>query len=138
MGNEYNVIESGFIKCACGGKVTLTSSVPNLKIAGAKPLYLKDILGAPVACPRSKNKCTKVASNSTAGTETNVSATGLTYLLRTDGFKTDKGRAVILVDPGQGTSKISAPPSLSSQEIIAEEPTEEAIKESEEKKKRKV
>ncbi|RXJ82332.1 hypothetical protein [Arcobacter sp. F2176] len=136
MGNEYNVIESGFIKCACGGKVTLTSSVPNLKIAGAKPLYLKDILGAPVACPRSKNKCTKVASNSTAGTETNVSATGLTYLLRTDGFKTDKGRAVILVDPGQSTSKISAPPSLFSQEIVAEEPTEKAIKESEEKKEK--
>ena len=124
MGNEYNVIESGFIKCACGGKVTLTSSVPNLKIAGAKPLYLKDILGAPVACPRSKNKCTKVASNSTAGTETNVSATGLTYLLRTDGFKTDKGRAVILVDPGQSTSKISSIPSLENQVVNPEDPIE--------------
>ena len=121
MGNEYNVIESGFIKCACGGKATLTSSVPNLKIAGAKPLYLKDILGAPVACPRSKNKCTKIVSNSTAGTETNVSATGLTYLLRTDGFKTDKGRAVILSNPGQSTSKISSIPSLENQDVIAEE-----------------
>ncbi|MGB5918569.1 hypothetical protein, partial [Arcobacter sp.] len=121
MGNEYNVIESGIIKCACGGKVTLTSSVPNLKIAGKKPLYLKDILGAPVACPRDKNKCTKVASISTAGTEVNVSATGETYLLRTDGFKTDKGRAVVLSSPGQGTSKISSIQSLENQDTIAEE-----------------
>ncbi len=105
MGNEYNVIEEAVITCACGGKVTLTSTVPNLKIAGKKPLYLKDILGAAVACPRSINPCTKVASISTAGTEVNVSASGLTYLLRTDGFKTDKGRAVILKNPGQGTSK---------------------------------
>ncbi|WP_419767550.1 hypothetical protein [Arcobacter sp.] len=121
MGNEYNVIEAGVIKCACGGKVTLTSSVPNLKIAGAKPLYLKDILGAPVACPRDKNKCTKVASISTAGTEVNVSATGETYLLRTDGFTTDKGRAVVLSSPGQGTSKISSIPSFENQDTIAEE-----------------
>ncbi|RXJ68502.1 hypothetical protein CRV08_06640 [Halarcobacter ebronensis] len=136
MGNEYNVIEAGTIICACGGKVTLTSSVPNLKIAGQKPLYLKDILGAPVACPRSKNPCTKVASISTAGTEVNVSATGLTYLLRTDGFKTDKGRAVILKDPGQGTSKISAIPSLENQDVIAEEKSEkkEYIKEEKEVK----
>ncbi|RXJ67618.1 hypothetical protein CRV08_09620 [Halarcobacter ebronensis] len=121
MGNEYNVIEAGSIICACGGKVTLSSSVPNLKIAGAKPLYLKDILGAAVACPRSKNPCTKVASISTAGTEVNVSATGLTYLLRTDGFTTDKGRAVILNSPGQNTSKIASIPSLENQDTQPEE-----------------
>jgi hypothetical protein len=129
MGNEYNVIEEAVITCACGGKVTLTSTVPNLKIADKKPLYLKDILGAAVACPRSVNPCTKVASISTAGTEVNVSATGLTYLLRTDGFKTDKGRAVILKNPGQGTSKISSIPSLENQVVVPEEAT---LKEQEE------
>ncbi|QDF27566.1 ligand-binding sensor domain-containing protein [Halarcobacter anaerophilus] len=136
MGNEYNVIEEAVITCACGGKVTLTSTVPNLKIAGKKPLYLKDILGAPVSCPRSINPCTKVASISTAGTEVNVSATGLTYLLRTDGFKTDKGRAVILKNPGQGTSKISSIPSLENQDVVAEEKAlkEENIKIEEEVK----
>ncbi|QDF28476.1 hypothetical protein [Halarcobacter anaerophilus] len=136
MGNEYNVIEEAVITCACGGKVTLTSTVPNLKIAGKKPLYLKDILGAPVSCPRSINPCTKVASISTAGTEVNVSASGLTYLLRTDGFKTDKGRAVILKNPGQGTSKISSIPSLENQDVVAEEKAlkEENIKIEEEVK----
>ncbi|BAK73828.1 hypothetical protein [Arcobacter sp. L] len=110
MGNEYNVIEEGVITCACGGNVTLISTASNLKIAGKKPLYLKDMLGASVSCPRSKNPCTKVVSISTAGTEVNVSASDLTYLLRTDGFKTDKGRAVILKDPGQETSKILSIP----------------------------
>ncbi|XOB63245.1 hypothetical protein ACMC56_05405 [Campylobacterota bacterium DY0563] len=123
MGNEYNVLEEGIIKCICGGIVKLTSTVPNLKIDGKKPLYLNDIIGAPISgCP-STNPCTKVASVSTAGTEVNVSATGETYLLRTDGFKTNKGRAVVLVDPGQGTSKISAIPSLENQVINPEEKT---------------
>ncbi|WP_118897413.1 hypothetical protein [Malaciobacter marinus] len=87
MGNTYNVIEAGVIQCACGGKVTLTSTAKVERIAGAKPLYLKDIIGAPVACPRSKNKCTKVASISTAGTETNVKSTANHFLLRTDDLK---------------------------------------------------
>ncbi len=122
MGNEYNVLEKGVIKCACGGKVKLTSSVPNLKINGEKPLYLNDILGAPISgCSIVLNPCTEVSSVSTAGTEVNVSATGETYLLRTDGFKTNKGRSVVLVDPGQGTSKISAIPSLENQDVIEEE-----------------
>ncbi|QKF81480.1 hypothetical protein [Halarcobacter ebronensis] len=126
MGNEFNVLEKGIIKCACGGEVVLTSTVPNLKINGEKPLYLKDILNAPISgCP-SKDPCTKVASISDAGTEVNVSATGLTYLLRTDGFKSDKGRAIILNDPGQRTSKISAIPSLENQDV---EPEEEITKE---------
>ncbi|WP_419782440.1 hypothetical protein [Malaciobacter marinus] len=132
MGNTYNVIEAGVIQCACGGKVTLTSTAKVERIAGAKPLYLKDIIGAPVACPRSKNKCTKVASISTAGTETNVKSTTNHFLLRTDGFKTDKGRAVVLKAPGQTTSKIIAPPSIESSVVKEEEPLEEAIKQEEE------
>ncbi|WP_419777433.1 hypothetical protein [Malaciobacter marinus] len=132
MGNTYNVIEAGVIQCACGGKVTLTSTAKVERIAGAKPLYLKDIIGAPVACPRSKNKCTKVASISTAGTETNVKSTANHFLLRTDGFKTDKGRAVVLKAPGQTTSKIIAPPSIESSVVKEEEPLEEAIKQEEE------
>ncbi|RXJ86240.1 hypothetical protein, partial [Arcobacter sp. CECT 8985] len=131
MGNKYNVIEAGVIQCACGGKVTLTSTAKVERIAGAKPLYLTDIIGAPVDCPRSKNPCTKVASVSTAGTETNVKSTSKYFLLRTDGFKTDKGRAVVLVDPGQGTSQISSPPSIESSVVKEEEPLEEAIKQEE-------
>ncbi|RXJ90124.1 hypothetical protein CRV00_13985, partial [Malaciobacter molluscorum] len=131
MGNKYNVIEAGVIQCACGGKVKLTSTAKVERIAGAKPLYLTDIIGAPVDCPRSKNPCTKVASVSTAGTQTNVKSTSKYFLLRTDGFKTDKGRAVVLVDPGQGTSQISSPPSIESSVVKEEEPLEEAIKQEE-------
>ncbi|MGP2656648.1 hypothetical protein ACOJTA_06350, partial [Malaciobacter sp. WC5094] len=123
MSNEYNVVEEGVITCACGGKVTLKSSVENYTIGGKKPLYLEDLLNAPVACPRSPNAnpCTKVVAISTAGTQTNVSASGKTYLLDTIGFKTDKGRAVILNNPGQTQSKISTPPSLENQVIQKEE-----------------
>ncbi|MGA1939423.1 hypothetical protein [Arcobacter sp. YIC-310] len=123
MSNEYNVVEEGVITCACGGKVTLKSSVENYTIGGKKPLYLEDLLNAPVACPRSplSNPCTKVVAISTAGTQTNVSASGKTYLLDTIGFKTDKGRAVILNNPGQTQSKISTPPSLENQVIQKEE-----------------
>jgi|GEM_PF-3423560 len=112
MGNTYNVIEQGIIQCACGGKATLTSTAQVERIAGKKPLYLNDIIGAPVACPRSKNPCSKIVSNSMAGTESNVISTNEHFLLRTDGFKTDKGRGVVLIDPGQSTSRISAHPSI--------------------------
>jgi hypothetical protein len=124
MGNKYNVIEDGTIICACGGKVTLISTVEGRTIAGKKPLYLKDLLNADVNCPREKDKCTKVVAISTAGTQTNVSASGKTYLLRTDGFVTDKGRAVILKDPGQTTSQINNIPSLENQDVQAEEKIE--------------
>lgn len=134
MGNKYNVIESGVIQCACGGKVTLTSTAKVERIAGKKPLYLTDIIGAPVDCPRSKNPCTKVASVSTAGTETNVKSTSKNFLLRTDGFKTDKGRAVVLVNPGQGTSQISSPPSIENEDVIA---NKKMIEEEYEKQKEK-
>jgi nitrogen regulatory protein PII-like uncharacterized protein len=124
MGNKYNVIEDGTIICACGGKVTLISTVEGRTIAGKKPLYLKDLLNADVNCPREKDKCTKVVAISTAGTQTNVSASGKTYLLRTDGFVTDKGRAVILKDPGQTTSQINNIPSLENQDVQSEEKIE--------------
>ena len=132
MANEFNVVESGLIQCACGGKVTLTSTVQGYVIGGKKPLYWKDLLNAAVACPRGKNKCTKVVAISSAGTEMNVGAKGEPYLLRTDGFKTDKGRAVILVNPGQFQSKISSVPSTENQVIKEEEPTEQTVKEAEE------
>ena len=137
MANEFNVVESGLIQCACGGKVTLTSTVQGYVIGGKKPLYWKDLLNAPVACPRGKNKCTKVVAISSAGTEMNVGAKGEPYLLRTTAFQTDKGRPVKLIDPGQRTSKIMAPPSTNKVEIVKDEPTEVAVKEAEEKKKKK-
>lgn len=124
MANEYNVIEDGTIVCACGGKVSLISTVEGKTIGGKKPLYLKDLLNAPVFCPRNTNKCTKVVAISTAGTQTNVSASGKTYLLRTDGFVTDKGRAVILKNPGQYTSRISDIPSLENQDVKPEDEIE--------------
>ncbi|WP_072680010.1 hypothetical protein [Arcobacter sp. LA11] len=133
MGNEYNVIEKAIIKCACGGKVSLTSSAKVERIAGEKPLYLNDIIGAPVACPRSKNKCSVVASISMAGTESNVCSTSEYFLLRTDGFTTDKGRAVILSNPGQGTSKIAKVPSVENLVVQEDEPLEKVVRE--EKKK---
>ncbi len=129
MGNEYNVIEEGIIQCACGGKVTLTSTVQVERIAGKKPLYLKDIIGAPVACPRSKNPCSVVSSVSNAGTEINVSASGKTYLLRTCGFKTDKGRAVVLVFPGQTTSKIASIPVYENIDVEPDKPLESILRE---------
>ncbi len=134
MGNTLNVVEEGFIKCACGGKVTLKSTVAGLTIGGKKPLYWKDLLNAPVACPRSskQNPCTKVAAITSVGTEPNVGANGEPYLLRTDGFVTDKGRPVILVDPGQYTSKILAPPSTKSEFVEEEKPSEAALKEAKE------
>ena len=134
MGNKYKVVESGTIICACGGNVALNSSVKGVVIGGEKPLYLKDLLGAPVSCPLSKNPCTKVASISTAGTETNVSDSGKTYLLRTDGFKTDKGRAVILQSPGQTTTKVSVPPSVENDEVKPEDPIEKEERKDKEKR----
>ncbi len=135
MGNEYNVIEKAVIKCACGGPVTLTSSAKVERIAGEKPLYLNDIIGAPVACPRSKNPpCSVVASISMAGTEANVCSTSEYFLLRTTGFTTDKGRAVILSNPGQGTSKIAKVPSVENLVVQEDPPLEKVVRE--EKKKR--
>lgn len=124
MANEYNVIEDGTIVCACGGDVSLISTVEGKTIGGKKPLYLKDLLNAPVNCTRTTNRCTKVVAISTAGTQTNVSASGKTYLLRTDGFVTDKGRAVILKNPGQHTSRISDIPSLENQDVKPEDEIE--------------
>lgn len=129
MGNEYNVIESATIKCACGGAVTLTSTAKVERINGAKPLYLTDIIGAPVACPRSKNPCSVVASISMAGTEANVNSTDKHFLLRTDGFSTNKGRGVVLSNPGQGTSKISKIPNVENIVIKEDEPLEKVLKE---------
>lgn len=136
MSNEYHVVESGSIQCACGGKITLKSTVEKHVIGGKKPLYWKDLLDAPVACPRSKDKCSVVSSITSSGTEPNVGANGELYLLRTTAFQTDKGRPVKLIDPGQRTSKISAPSSTTKDDIKEEEPTEAAIKEAEEKKQK--
>jgi hypothetical protein len=133
MGNTLIVVEEGFIKCACGGKVTLKSTVSGYTIGGKKPLFWKDILNAPVTCPRGKNKCSKVVAITGAGTENNVGSKNQPYLLRTDGFQTDKGRPVVFVSAGQNNSRVLAPPSTSDEEIKEEEPTEVAVKEAEEK-----
>ena len=43
MGNIYQVVEKGIIKCMCGGMVELKSSATNLILGDAKPLYWKDL-----------------------------------------------------------------------------------------------
>ncbi len=123
MGNEFNVIEEGVIQCVCGGTVVLKSTVWNRVINGKKPLYLEDLQGAPIkGCPK-KRPCTVVANKSYAGTEINVHANkgANTYLLRTDGFVSNKGRKIVLITPGQFTSHMSAIPSLENQVVIPEE-----------------
>ncbi|MDX4036238.1 hypothetical protein [Aliarcobacter skirrowii] len=60
MGNIYQVVEKGIIKCMCDGMVELKSSATNLILGDAKPLYWKDLLDAPIkGCP-SLVPCTKV------------------------------------------------------------------------------
>jgi len=110
MGNEYIIVEGGVIKCEHGGKVVLKSSVPNHVIGGKKPLYHLDFLNAAIDCKNPSTNggpCTKVVAISSAMTESNVANKGKTYLLRTDGAKTDKGVALILSDPGQAEHKVS-------------------------------
>ncbi len=105
MGNNCIVVEDGVIQCEHGAKVVLKSSVANHVIGGKKPLYDSDLIGAEVqGCTNnisSGGQCTKVASISSAVTETNVANKGKNYLLRVDGCQTDKGAALLLVDPGQ-------------------------------------
>ncbi len=126
MAGKPIVIESGSILCAHGGKVGLSSSVPNHVIAGQKPLYNKDLVGAPISgCPK-KSPCTKVASISSATTETNVANKGGNYLLTIDGCKTNKGAALILSNPGQTQSTIAGKSGGSGGDIIQVE-LEEAI-----------
>jgi hypothetical protein len=123
MGNTLNVVEEGSIQCVCGGPVTLKSSAVGQTIGGKKPLHLIDLLGASVACTRSpkQNPCTVVAAISDASTETNVGAKGKTFLLRVDGCKTDKGRGLVLVAPGQGTAKTLSIPSVENEDIKEDE-----------------
>ncbi|MCP4972052.1 MAG: hypothetical protein GY932_15860, partial [Arcobacter sp.] len=129
MGNKYNVIEAASIKCACGGAVSLSSSATVERINGKKPLFVKDLIGSSVACPRDKNKCSVVSSTSMATTESNISSSGKYFLLRTDGCKTDKGRGVVLSSPGQGTSKIVKIPTVENLVVKEDEPLEKDIKE---------
>ncbi|WP_026806853.1 hypothetical protein, partial [Aliarcobacter faecis] len=118
MGNVYQVVEKGSIKCACGGKVVLKSSSPNMVIGDSKPLYWKDLLGATIEnCP-SNNPCTKVSTITSLGTEKNVADSSSSFLLRTDGFKSNKGREIVLIDPGQHTSSI--PPTPTSENSVVD------------------
>jgi len=114
MGNSCIVVEDGVIQCEHGAKVVLKSSVANHVIGGKKPLYDSDLIGAEVqGCTYNSlngGQCTKVASISSAVTETNVANKGKNYLLRVDGCQTDKGAALLLVDPGQ-TNTIIPPKS---------------------------
>lgn len=110
MSQTAIVVEDGVIQCEHGGKVVLTSSEAVHVIGGKKPLHDIDLMGAPIqGCPYhapAGGNCTSVASITSAVTEENVSAGGLKYLLRTDGCKTDKGAALVLVDPGQTNSTV--------------------------------
>lgn len=112
MSQTAIVVEDGVIQCEHGGKVVLTSSEAVHVIGGKKPLHDIDLMGAPIqGCPYYApvgGNCTSVASITSAVTEENVSAGGLKYLLRTDGCKTDKGAALVLVDPGQTNSIVPA------------------------------
>jgi len=126
MANDLIVVESGKIECEHGGKVILNSTVPNHLINGKKPLFDIDILGAEITgCPHLApvgGNCTKVSSISSAVTESNVGNAGTNYLLRVDGCQTDKGAALVLVDPGQTNTHVSTPPSASS-----DTPTQKAL-----------
>ncbi|PHR55862.1 MAG: hypothetical protein COA44_09480 [Arcobacter sp.] len=108
MPKKHIVVEKGVVLCEHGGQAELISSVPNHVIAGDKPLYTDDFLGAVInGCTNNISvggQCTSVASITSAITESNVSNKGKNYLLRTDGCQTDKGAALILVDPGQTNS----------------------------------
>jgi hypothetical protein len=111
MSQTAIVVEDGVIQCEHGGKVVLKSSEAVHVIGGKKPLHDIDLVGAPIqGCPYYApvgGNCTSVASITSAVTEENVSAGGMKYLLRVDGCKTDKGAALVLVDPGQTNSKVS-------------------------------
>ncbi|WP_198304366.1 hypothetical protein [Arcobacter vandammei] len=118
MGNIYQVVEKGSIKCACGGKVVLKSSSPNMVIGDSKPLYWRDLLGANIiGCP-SNSPCTKVSTITSLGTEKNVADSYSSFLLRTDGFKSNKGREIVLIDSGQHTSSI--PPTPTSENSVVD------------------
>jgi hypothetical protein len=106
MANRYVVVEEGVIQCEHGGTVVLKSTVPNLVIGKKKPLYNTDLIGAKIeGCPE-KRECTQVASISSATTEGNVAGAGNNFLLRIDGCKTNKGAALVLVDPGQANHRV--------------------------------
>src|SRR5574344_2273679 len=110
MSNNYIVTEKGKIFCACGGKVVLKSTNPNMVIAGVKPLYWQDILSADIVGCRGSSPCTKVVTITSAGTQDNVGDLNDTFLLRVEGFKTNKGRELILNSPGQHESSIFTTP----------------------------
>ncbi|AXX84620.1 putative membrane protein [Aliarcobacter skirrowii CCUG 10374] len=114
----------------CGGMVELKSSVPNQMIGDSKPLYWKDLLDAPIkGCP-SLVPCTKVVSITDIGTEENVADSNSSFLLRTDGFKSDQGKGILLEDPGQ--SSTSTLPKPSAEKVFVEL---EELKEKEEELK---
>ena len=125
MSNTCIVVEDGVIQCAHGGKVVLKSSVANHVIGGKKPLHDIDLMGAPIqGCPYYApvgGNCTSVASITSAVTEGNVASQGKNYLLRVDGCKTDKGAALVLVDPGQTNSVVPVKSGGSGGSITAKE-----------------
>ncbi|OCL96692.1 hypothetical protein AAX29_02024 [Aliarcobacter thereius] len=115
----------------CGGMVELKSSATNQMIGDSKPLYWKDLLDAPIkGCP-SLVPCTKVVSITDIGTEENVADSNSSFLLRTDGFKSDQGKGILLEDPGQSSTSILPKPSAEKVFVELEElkEKEEELKE---------
>ena len=110
MAGKEVVVEDGIIQCEHGGQVILKSSVENHTIGGRKPLYTTDILQAQIqGCTyniSNNGQCTQVAAISSAITETNIANQGKNYLLRVDGCQSDKGAALVLVDPGQNNTLV--------------------------------
>ncbi|OCL85558.1 hypothetical protein AAX26_01986 [Aliarcobacter thereius] len=118
----------------CGGMVELKSSATNQMIGDSKPLYWKDLLDAPIkGCP-SLVPCTKVVSITDIGTEENVADSNSSFLLRTDGFKSDQGKGILLEDPGQSSTSILAKPSAEKVFVELEELKEKEEKLKEDKK----
>ncbi|PCI26299.1 MAG: hypothetical protein COB67_10210 [SAR324 cluster bacterium] len=138
MSNTCIVVETGVIQCEHGGIVKLISSEGVHVIGGLKPMHDIDLIGAVIdGCTYNISvggQCTCVASITSAVTESNVGASSVKYLLRVDGCQTDKGAALVLVDPGQTNTVIpvkggGSPNPISAKELeTAQVDTKENIK----------
>ena len=121
------------IQCAHGGTVIHPSSDTIRTIGGLKPNFCSDILGAAISgCPK-KSPCTKVASISSAMTETNVVGSSGNYALDVAGCTTNKGAALTIVSRANKNSFV-APKVEADNSVESEEPTQLQVREAKEKK----
>ncbi|MBL4788852.1 MAG: hypothetical protein JKY60_07310 [Kordiimonadaceae bacterium] len=121
------------IQCAHGGTVIHPSSDTIRTIGGLKPNFCSDILGAAISgCPK-KSPCTKVASISSAMTETNVVGSSGNYALDVAGCTTNKGAALTIVSRANKNSFV-APKVEADNSVESEEPTQLQVQKAKEKK----